>query len=181
MLAWVVRLYGKPGGGTNFLEPQQDDILHSPPLRQKHIGLRTSRAWALLISAQRNISFTIHNYSPSECSTACPGCPIGRPAGFSTRLLVKRCSTVSRFTLHCQRPPSLNPGIFKYFMVQSPGCGRRLRHGTITVVSRTPPVEPCWLPKCHDSQTDRPEKTEECRGAHSSSVPSVLPASTGVQ
>lgn len=26
---------------------------------------------------------------------------------------------VSHFMLHCQRPPSLNPGIFKYFMVQS--------------------------------------------------------------
>lgn len=56
-------------------------------------------------------------------------------------------------------------------MVQSRGWERRLRRGTITVVSRTPPVEPRWLPEYHDSQTDRPGKTEECWRDLSSFVP----------
>lgn len=84
---------------------------------------------------------------------------------------------VSHFTLHCQRPPYFNPGIFKYFMVQSQGWGRRLQQSTITVVSRTPLVEPCWLPKYYDSQTDRPGKTEKSQRNHSSPVRNPLAAS----
>lgn len=79
-----------------------------------------------------------------------------RLAGFlSASLLRMLCG----LTFHLALPkelgaPSFNPGIFKYFMVQSQGWGRQPRRGTITVVSRTPLAEPRWLPKCNDSQTD---------------------------
>lgn len=76
---------------SNFCESlqQQADILHSLLLWQKYTGLSASRTWALLICSQRNISSYIHNYSPSEDSTVCPGCPTGRLAGFLSASLLK--------------------------------------------------------------------------------------------
>lgn len=165
----VERLSGKPAGVHIFCESlrQQADILQSLLPGQKYTGLSCSRTWALLISSRRNISSYIHNYSPSEDPGRAAGTPDRQDGCFSICLHVKKMLRGLTFHVVLPKDPpppllSLNPGIFKYFMVQSQSWGRRLRHGTITVVSRAPPVEPCWLPKYHDSHTDRPGKTEGC-------------------
>lgn len=108
-----------------------------------------------------------------------PSLPTWQAGWLSIHFLVK--DTLRSYISPCaaKDPPLLSHGIFEYFMVQSQGWGRRLRHDTITVVSRTPLVEPCWLPKYMTWKQTRPGKTEECWRARSSSYRMFsLPAGT---
>lgn len=105
----VVRLSGKPAG-SNFFESlqQQADILHSLLLWQKYASLSASRSRALLICSKCNISSYIHNYSPSQDSTVCPGCPTG---WLSVRFLLKDAlwSHISCCTAKDPLPSFLTP------------------------------------------------------------------------
>lgn len=145
-VTWVARLYGKVAVVETSASLSSNKLISSLCPAVPEAPLRT---WLLLICSLHNI-FYIRNYSPSEYSIILRSCPVGKRAWFLSTSLLKMLHGLAFHDALPKSPlPTFNPGIFEYFMVQSQGWGRRLRHNAITVVSWTPLVEPCWLPKHH--------------------------------
>lgn len=130
----VARLYGKLAVVETSASLSSNKLISSLCPAVTEAPLRT---WLLLICPLHNI-FYIHNYSPSEYSIVLRSCPVGKRAWFLSTSLLKMLHGLAFHEALPKSPPPLpafNPGIFEYFMVQSQGWRRRLRHNAITVVS----------------------------------------------